>query len=75
MFRQDRCFASVGGAMTVIDFKIPKDVCPYCGEQESHTGFSCPRIRSVTHHEATANEPAAITLTLGDEMTFELLDD
>lgn len=65
----------MGVAMTVIDFKVPKEVCLYCGEAESHPGFSCPRIRTVTHHESLPNEPAAITLTLGDEMTFELLDD
>lgn len=55
----------------VIDFKVPKNVCLYCGEEAEHPGFSCPRIARVIH-----SEEGWIAVEMGDDgAEVELLFD
>lgn len=62
--------------MKVVEFRppAPSSSCPYCGHEKPHPDFTCPRIRSVTHHAPDGHQEfGAITLCFVDDPDDDLV--
>lgn len=43
-------------------------LCPYCGSEERHPDYTCPRIRSVTCYP----DGGAVEITFHEPVEYEL---